>query len=84
MIVLLGLLLFSQLGHAEDPEWFLKAIKVKNPNQLGYFFEVNHNCPVTKKEGQTYARKHNMDYFEISVKKKDNVSLFFYDFIKSI
>jgi len=39
---------------------------------------------VTKKEGQTYARKHNMDYFEISVKKKDNVSLFFYDFIKSI
>ena len=25
-----------------------------------------------------------MDYFEISVKKKDNVALFFYDFVKGI
>ena len=43
-----------------------------------------HSRRVTKKEGQTFARKHNMDYFEISVKKKDNVALFFYDFVKGI
>ena len=43
-----------------------------------------HCRRVTKKEGQTFARKHNMDYFEISVKKKDNVALFFYDFVKGV
>ena len=58
----------------DDP---VKMVLVANKTDL-------YSRCVTKKEGQTFARKHNMDYFEISVKKKDNVALFFYDFVKGI
>ena len=54
-IVLVVLLLFSQLGHAEAPEWLLKAIKVDNPNQLGYWFNPGEDCPISREEGQEIA-----------------------------
>ncbi|MBA3966056.1 MAG: hypothetical protein H0X47_09820 [Nitrospirales bacterium] len=34
----------------EPPEWFYKAIKVSNANELAYFIEMNDSCPFTKDE----------------------------------
>lgn len=35
---------------SEVPEWLLDAIKVKSPNQLAYFIEMNDSCPFEKEE----------------------------------
>lgn len=34
----------------EPPEWFYKAIKVSNANELAYFIEMSDSCPFTKDE----------------------------------
>ena len=39
---------------------------------------------VSEETAKEFAKNNNMDYYEISVRKNDNVSLFFYDVIKSI
>jgi len=52
ILALLVLLLFSQLGHAEEPIWFTEAIKVDNPNELAYWFTLEKECPLSKVEIQ--------------------------------
>jgi len=39
---------------------------------------------VSEETAKEFAKNNNMDYYEISVRKNVNVSLFFYDVIKSI
>jgi hypothetical protein len=51
-ILLICLLLLSSQSYAEEQKWFLDAIKVDNPNQLGYWFNVDGDCPITNVEGQ--------------------------------
>lgn len=50
IFVLLVLLLFSQLGHADD--WLHQAIKVDNPNELAFWVKFGGECPVTKEAVQ--------------------------------
>ena len=39
---------------------------------------------VSEETAREFANNNGMDYYEISVRKNDNVSLFFYDVVKSI
>ena len=39
---------------------------------------------VSEETAREFAKNNGMDYYEISVRKNDNVSLFFYDVVKSI
>lgn len=47
-ILVFCLILLAHQVHAEEPTWFLDAIKVKNPDQLAYWVSIHSNCPVKK------------------------------------
>ena len=72
----------------ERIKYWLRELKEENnnPGKLVLVGNKTDLSPhmVTTEEGEAFAKKHDMLYYEISVKKKENITLFYYDFIKSI
>jgi hypothetical protein len=46
------LLLLSNAFAQEYEDWFLKALKKENPDELGYYLVASPNCPFKEKEAK--------------------------------
>ena len=73
----------------ERIQYWLNELKEvnENPGRLALVankIDLARTRVISTEKARAFAEKNDMDYFEISVKKKDGVECFFYDFVQSI
>ena len=72
----------------ERLRYWLRELKEenKNPGKLVLVGNKIDLTPrvITTQEGEDFAKVYGIPYYEVSVKEKTNISLFYCDFIKSI